>query len=201
MVDTLPEKDFEWMNEEQITSLDVTRKPDYSKTSYILEVSLEYPTHLHDNHNDYPLAPETKIVVGEMLSPHTRELKRKLKIKGKSYPKLVPNLSDKTNYVLHYSNLKLYIHYGMQIKKIHRVNRFTQSAWLKPYVEFNTEMRKKAANDFEKDFFKLMNNSIFGKTMDNIFNIINVELITTPKRMRKVSTKPNVYSFTMFSIF
>lgn len=107
MVDALPKKDFEWMNEEQITSLDVTSIPDYSKTGYILEVSLEYPTHLHDYHNDYPLAPETKAVFGEMLSPHTRELKRKLKIKGKSYPTLVPNLSDKTNYVFHYSNLKL----------------------------------------------------------------------------------------------
>ena len=165
MVDALPEKDFEWMNEEQITSLDVTSIPDDSNTGYVLEVDLEYPTHLHDYHNDYPLAPETKTVVDEMLSPHTRELKGTLKIKKKAYPKLVPTLSDRTNYVLHYRKLKLYLRYGMQIKKIHRVIRFTQSALLKPYIEFNTEMRKRAANDFEKDFFQA--NEQFNIWQDN----------------------------------
>lgn len=86
----------------------------------------------------------------------------------------------------------------MRLSKIHRVFRFSQSNWLKPYIEFNTKMRKGATNDFEKDFFKLMNNSVFEKKMENIFKRLNVELVTSPKHMRKISAKPNFQSFKIF---
>ena len=199
MEESLPEKDFTWMSEDEIATLDVTKIADDSDTGYFLEVDLEYPAHLHDHHNDYPLAPEPKMVTDDILSKHSSELKTKLKIKGKPSVKLVPNLWNKTKYVLHYRNLKLYLAYGMKLSKIHRVIRFSQSNWLKPYIEFNTKMRKGATNDFEKDFFKLMNNSVFGKTMENIFKRINVELVTSPKRMRKISAKPNFQSFKIFN--
>ena len=102
-----------------------------------------------------------------MLSKHSTELKAKLNINGKPSVKLVPNLFNKTKYVLYYRNLKLYLPYGMKLFKIN---------WLKPYIELNTKVRKEATTDFEKDFFKLMNNSVFGKTMEHIFNRLNVEL-------------------------
>jgi len=109
----------------------------------ILEVDLEYPKGLHDLHNDYPLAPE-RLMVNRV-------------------EKLIPNLRDKKNYVLHYRNLKQYLDMGLKIKKIHRGISLFEDAWLKPYINLNTQLRTKASNEFEKDFFKLMNNSVFGR--------------------------------------
>ena len=114
MEESLPEKDFTWMSEEQIATLDVTKIADDSDSRYVLEVDLEYPVHLHDLDNDYPLAPEPKLVTDDMQSKHSSELKAKIQIKGKPSVKLVPNLSNKTKYVLHYRNLKLYLAYIVQ---------------------------------------------------------------------------------------
>jgi hypothetical protein len=81
---------------------------------------------------------------------------------------LIPNLNNKTNYVLHYTNLKLYTEKGLKITKIHRGIRFNESIWMKKYIDLNTSVRTKATNDFEKDLYKLMNNAVFGKTCENI---------------------------------
>ena len=122
----------------------------------------------------------------EMLSPFSKELKEKLQIKGQPASKLIPNLYDKTNYITHYTNLKFYLQQGMVLKKIHRILQFKQSPWLKSYIDFNTEKRKYANSDFEKDFFKLMNNSVFGKTMENLRNRMNVEFVNDPKKNEKI---------------
>ena len=82
--------------------------------------------------------------------------------------KLISNLGNKTKYVLHYRNLQLYLFLGMKLIKIHRVFKFKQSNWMKKYIDFNTEKRKNATNDFEKDYFKLMINSVYGKTRKRI---------------------------------
>ena len=95
--------------------------------------------------------------------------------------KLIPNLSSKTNYVVHYINLQLYLFLGMKLTKIHRVLKIKHSDWMKKYIDFNTEKRMNAANDFEKDFFKLMINSVYGKTMENLRKRINVRLINNAK--------------------
>lgn len=135
----------------------------------ILEVDMEYPVELHDEHNDYPLAPELK---RPEPSPFTVEECERIGIKVNRAPraprKLVLDLKGKKDYVLHYRNLQLYLQLGMVVTEVKRVIRFRQSAWLSDYVDFNTEKRKRGKNTIETDFFKLMVNSIFGKTMEDV---------------------------------
>ena len=145
----------------------------------ILEVDLEYPESIHDAHNDYPLAVES--------------------VRLDKVDKLVPNLNDKVRYVVHRDNLKLYESLGLKIKKIHRGIAFNESAWLKTYIDLNTNLRAKATNNFEKDFFKLMNNSVFGKTMENIRNRVDVRLITSELQAKKLISKPNFEHRTIFT--
>ena len=147
----LPEKEFCWMTEEQIATFDPMCVPDTSSTGYILEVDLEYPSDIHDAHNDYPLAPQRLKVDDSMLSLYTKSLKERLNIKGLATEKLIPNLQNKQKYVLHYRNLKLYLELGMKLIKVHRGVEFTQSPWLQSYISLNTDMRKNARNVFEKD--------------------------------------------------
>jgi hypothetical protein len=101
--------------------------------------------------------------------------------------------------VLHYRNLKLYVNLGIKVSKIHRIISFTQSRWLKPYIDFNTEKRKAAKNEFEKNFYKLMNNSVFGKTMENIRKHQDVQLVNNTRKLRRLSSKPNFKSFKIFT--
>ena len=195
----LPEKDFDWMTEEQLERFDVMQVPDDAETGYILEVDLEYPEELHDLHNDYPLAPQTMKVPHEDLSPYTQQLKNKLNVKGQPHKKLMPNLHKKEKYVIHYINLKQCLQLGMKLTRIHRGIEFRQSFWLAKYIALNTEKRKQARNTFEKDFFKLLNNSIFGKTMENVRQRVNFELVHTEKRLKKVAAKPSFHRAHIFN--
>jgi hypothetical protein len=133
-----------------------------------LEVDLDYPDIIHAAHDRYPLAPENMEITPDMLSPYTRSLAEKLCIQPGSPRKLVSNLLPKRKYVLHYRNLKLYLRLGMELKTIHRVIEFKQSFWLKPYIDFNTSMRKQARNESEKNYYKLKINAMFGKTIENV---------------------------------
>lgn len=161
MSQLLPSHEFEWLSKDSIENLDVSQMLDNGEDGYIFEVDLEYPNKLHDRHNDYPLAPATVTIRPNMMSPYQKNLAENLERKITGCEKLVPNLDDKNNYVVHYRNLKLYLDLGMKLHKVHRVLKFKQSTWLKPYIDFNTEKRKVARNEFEKDFYKLMNNSVF----------------------------------------
>ena len=127
MSQPLPTHDFFWLTEHEIEELNVMAIPNDGEDVYILEVDLEYPTELHVLHSDYPLAPEKMKVTSNMLSPYCQQLGQDLNLGGVPVPKLVPNLCDKTRYILHYCNLKLYLDLGMKLKKIHRVLGFAQS--------------------------------------------------------------------------
>jgi len=177
MSQPLPLNNFKWMTEnDQSNCLQIS---DQVGKGCILEVDLEYPKELHNLHNDLPLAPE-RVVVNKV-------------------EKLIPTLSDKKNYVLHESNLKQYLEMGLKLSKIHRGISFNEEAWLKPYIALNTQLRTKATNDFEKDFFEMMNNSVFGKTMENIRNRVDVKLRTSEKSAEKLVPKPNYERTTIFS--
>ena len=113
--------------------------------------------------------------------------------------KLICNLSNKTKYVIHVNSLKQALNHGLKLKKIHRVIEFNQKVWLKPCVDMNTELRKAAENDFEKDLFKLMNNSVFEKTMENIRKHRDIKLVKTDKKRSKLVSEPNYHTINSIS--
>ena len=201
MSQSLPFKDFKWLDPAEYEDPEdfiLENYTDDTRKGVILEVDLEYPEELHDLHNDYPLAPEKILVSDHMLSPYCKGLKDSENISSGRVHKLVPNLMTKDKYVLHYRNLQQYLSLGMKLKKVHRVLEFTQKPWMREYIDFNTEKRKMAKNSFEKDFFKLMNNSVFGKTMENLRKRSNIKLETDPDHLLKLTRQPTYVSSKIF---
>ncbi|XP_073230928.1 uncharacterized protein [Porites lutea] len=184
MSQQLPTHGFKWMKditEEKV--VEILEKANHSmfnkgKKGYIFEVDLEYPPCLWETHNDYPLAPEKMIVNG--------------------VEKLISHFKPRENYVVHYRTLRQCLELGMRLTAVHRGISFYQSPWMEPYIKKNTELRKTAANNFEKDFFKLMNNSVFGKTIENIRKRQNIHLIDNRKKAVKLSSRPNFDRATIF---
>ena len=175
MSQPLPAGGFKWVdvNPNEISEL-ATR----TDKSYLLEVDVCHPKELHNSHNDLPFMCE------------------RMEING--VEKLVPNLRDKKNYVFHIQALNQVLQHGLRLDRIHQVIEFDQSPWLKTYRDFNTQLRTAAMNDFEKDFFKLMNNSVFGKTMENIRKHRNIGLVTTEEKDLRTVMKPNFKSGVLF---
>ena len=190
----LPSGNFKWVTEKRYKKL-ITR----GKTNFILECDLEYPEELHALHDDYPLAPEKIVIPDEWLSKYSLHIKNKFEIPKSNVRKLVPTLLKKQNYVLHHNNLELYTQLGLKVSKIHRILTFDESPWLKKYIDFNTQKRTKASNSFEKDFFKLMNNSVFGKTMENLRKRINIKLTHDESILLKDIAKPSFVRCEMFN--
>ena len=187
MSQPMPTGGFQWIDyTDQI--LETAADADHG---FILEVDLAYPPALHADHNDYPLAPEKMTVSKDQMSPYQQKLIEELGV-SISCEKLVPNLMDKSRYVLHYRNLQLYLKLGMKLEKVHKVLEFQQSPWMQPYIQKNTQLRTQAKNDFEKDFFKLMNNAVFGKTMENVRKRVNVKLLRSDEEQKilKLVAKP-----------
>ena len=133
-----------------------------------------------------------------MLVAYCKKIADKYDIKVSNVKKLIPNLNNKTKYVLHYRNLHLYLFLRMKLTKIHRALQFKQSDWMKRYIDFNIEKKKNAANDFEKDFFKSMINSIYGKTMENLRKRINVRLVNEAKDFLKYTSRPTYVTHKLF---
>lgn len=189
MSQCLPLSDFEWVLQEEIQNLDILSISDEADTGYVLEVDVEYPEDLHDLHSDLPFLVEN-------MKPPTSKTK---------YKKLIPNLFNKSRYVVHYRNLKQAIRNGLKLTKIHRVLRFRQAPWLKPYIDLNTEMRNKATSEFGRSNYKLMNNAIFGKTMENVDKRVDIRLITHWQNVGRslgaesLIAKPNFKNSKIFS--
>ena len=162
-------------------------------------MDLEYPDRLHDSHDNLPLAPTRRIIDDSELSEYCGRVGGKLGVKTDKVEKLVPDLYDKEKYVLHYVNLQQCIKLGLVLKKIHKVLEFNQSPWLKPYIEKNTKLRARAKNAFEKDFFKLMNNSVFGKTMENLRKRVDVQLVHSEEKLLGLVVKPTYKCHKIFN--
>ena len=194
----LPTGNFKWMSDKEIKQIDLGKYKADRKKGLILEIDLEYPQELHDLHNDYPVCPKKVKVSNNMLSGYCKKIAENYISIG-LVSKLIPTLKDQKEYMLHYRNLQLYLDLHLKIKKVHRVLEFNQSPWLKQYVDFNTEKRKHAKNSFEKDFFKLMNNSVFGKTMENLRKRVDVRLVTNEKKPDKLTSKPAYVSSKIFN--
>ena len=195
----LPTGNFKWLSQKRIKKTNLGKYTENSKKGLILEVDLEYPQELHNLHNDFPLGPENIKVAKDMLSDYCKQIADKFNISSGLVHKLIPTLNDKEKYILHYRNLQLYLSLGLKLKKIHRVLQFNQSPWLKQYIDFNTQKRTNAKNSFEKDFFKLMNNSVFGKTMENIRKRVDVRLVTNKDKLLKLTSKPTYVSSKIFN--
>ena len=133
-----------------------------------------------------------------MLSTYCKNIAVEYDIKVGDVTKLIPNLGNKTKCVLHYRNLKLYLPLGMKLTKIHGALQFKQSDWMKKYIGFNTEQRKNATNDVEKDFFKSMINSVYGKTIENLRKRINVRLVNNAKDFLKYTSRPTYVAHKLF---
>ena len=144
-----------------------------SDKRYFLEVHVEYPKNLFSLHRDLPFLPKRK--------------------KIEKCRKLVCDFFDKKKYVVHIKALKEALNHGLILKKVHRVIQFNQKAWLKPYIDMKTKFRTEAKEDFEKDFFELMNKAVFGKTMENISNHRDIKLVTTDKRRNQLASEPNYH--------
>lgn len=164
----MPYGGFNWV-EPTLNGLDDLN--DTSPIGRVYEVDVTYPRHLHDKHNDLPFLPNSDIP------------------RGSKVRKLMATFEMKKNYVIHYKNLQQAIKNGLKVEKVHRVIQFNQSDWLAKYIELNTELRKKAKNDFEKDFFKLMNNAVFGKTMQSKRKEMKIELVSCERRLQKLINK------------
>lgn len=186
LCNNMPFRGFKWADPE--TWNDPTKIcsiPDDSKVGYIFEVDLKYDEKLHDLHNDYPFCPELMKPPVESCSNTTE--------------KLLLNLRDKTKYVCHYRTLKLCLKNGLQLLKVHRVMEFEQEAFIKPYIELNTEFRKSAKCEFEKDLWKLANNIIYGKSLESCLNKMDVKIVT--KGDNKGSCQLNVDTLTSNPFF
>jgi hypothetical protein len=195
MMLNLPYKDFCWYvtNIDEVIRLcqDYNCKSTESQYGYTFEVDLEYPEAIHDKTNQNPLAPVHKNIQETELSPYAKDILNKTNTKfAKDNKKLCGTVENRTRYVVHIGALKFYLEQGMKLTAVHRCVKYTEKQWLKPYIDYNTEKRSKCTRDYEKDYYKLMNNAVFGKTMEDVRDRNTFKFITDAKKYEKYTTKP-----------
>ena len=200
MNQSLPYEDFQFLSEDEGIKIDWLSLADDSPIGYIIECDLHYPQELHDAHNDLPLAPEKRLIHYELLNDtqlrilsHYNIPKSSLKVQ-----KLIPHLLDRYNYVVHYRNLKFYLEEGMQVTKIYRVLRFKQSRWLESYIQKNSNLRAAAKTDFDKNQYKLYNNSIYGKTCENQKKRSDIRLVKSKEACKRLIELPHYKGHRIF---
>ena len=182
MSQKLPVNGFRWLDSDKINEINEEFIKNYNENynkGYILEVDVKYLKRLHKLHSDLPFLSE--------------------RMEINKCKKLVCNLSNKKKYVTHINSLKEALNHGLKLKKIHRIIEFNQEAWLEPYIDINTKLRKAGKNDSEKNFCKLMNNAVFGKTMENIRKHRDIKLVTTDKKKGKLVSEPNYHTINLIS--
>ena len=179
MCKKLPIGRFKWIDPKEYTEEKIKGYDDNSNTGAILKVDIEYPKELHNLHKDLPFLWE----------------RRRLD----KTSKLITTLDDKNEYVVHISALKQALNHGLILKKVHKIVEFKQRAWMKPYTDKNTKLRSESKNDFEKDYFKLMNNSAYGKTMENVRKHRDIKLVATISERKKLVSEPNYQTCKQFS--
>jgi hypothetical protein len=197
----LPEKDFHWLSENEIETLDILSIAAEAEIGYILSVDLNYPPKLHEKHSMYPLAPEKISVPPAIWSEYACMLAREFENANffkTGAEKLIPHLGNRQHYVLHYRNLQTYIKYGMRLVRVHRVLAFKQRAWMRPFVKFITEKRQKSVSDFESNCWKLTLNSIYGRFLMNPDKRINMKLVHTESIFQKLVGQPRFKSATIY---
>jgi hypothetical protein len=195
MSEPLPDCDFQWISANECENIDWRVQEDDQPYGYFVECDLDYPSELHHDHNDYPLAPERMIVTDEKLSTTQAELRSKYHISHNSTSKLVPNLYPKRKYICHYRLLKFYIDHGMVLVKIHRAIRFRQSRWMESYISTNTRLRALSNDPVEINLRKNMNNSVYGKTCENVLKRSDIRLVNDEKKCEKLIHKPHCFAF------
>ena len=188
---------MKWLK--NVDNFDVNSVSKKSLIEYVFEFDLEYPDKLHVLHNDYPLIPEKFAIFYDMLSNYCKKIVDEYGIKVGDVKKLIPNLGSKTNYVLHYRNIRLNLSLGMKLTKTHSVLKVKQSDWMKKYIDFNTEKRTNAANSFEKDFFKLMINSVYAKPWKT-YKKVNVRLVNNEKCFLNILADQLIFGMPQFVI-
>ena len=192
MCQYLPTGGFEWVTCEtestEYWTEFILNQRDEQDEGYIFQCDLEYPRELHDKHDNFPLAPIHLNIQKEMLSSYQKDLADELKVKVGGN-KLCLTLENKNDYICHYRNLKYYLEQGMVLKRVKQVLKFNQSKWLAPYIELNTLLRQKSTNTFEKDFFKLMNNSFFGKTCEDVRRYKDVKIAMSDSKIKKTNSQ------------
>ena len=153
---------------------DILNTPDDSNIGYFIEVDLTDPNNIKQKTKNFPFAPVNKKINPDRFSDYMEKTKADTYIPTK---KLICDWSDKKNYLVHYRMVKFYPRHGMIVDKVHNIISFRQNRWLEKYINFNTQKRNQAVNDFEKDFYKLLNNAFYGKTMENVRNRLNIKFI------------------------
>ena len=170
-----PVDGFNWVDDLSMFTEDFIKSYDEEgDVGYLLVVDIEYPKTRRMLHSDLLFLPE--------------------KMKINKCPKFVCNVTDKENYSIHIVKLKQALNHDLKLMRVHSVISFRQEAWLKPYIDLNTELRKKAKNEFEKDFYKLKINSIYGKTVQNDRQHRDIKLVTAEYTRNKLASEPNYHS-------
>ena len=179
MCKTLPIGGFKWIDVKEYTEEKIKSYDDNNSTGALLKVYIEYPKELHSPHKDLPFLCERR--------------------KVDKTSKLLTTLDDNKKYVVCISALKQPLDHGLILKKVHKVLEFKQRAWMKPYIDKNTKLRSESKNDYEKDFFKLMNNSVYGKTMENVRKHRDIKFVSTDSERKKLVSEPNYHNCKQFS--
>ena len=201
--------DYKYLSPEEITAIDWQTIDTEGDHGYFVVCDLHCPPDVQKKTRNFPLAPETVELTYDMLSPYSKDVNRRKNLTLKpdsqkpdhysSCRKLIAHFNDKVEYVVHFATLKFYLEMGMEITRIHRVIGFKQKVLFGGFIDFNSEKRANATNTFTKDLYKLMNNSLYGKTIENKRNRIDVKLCTSAHKLEKACSNPRYRTTRIFS--